>query len=270
MTAMKREPAVAGRFYPRDPLALRDAVKSHIDATAEKHSAIGVVAPHAGFKYSGDVAGSVYSRLEIPETVLLLGPNHTGMGERISLMAKGTWSMPFGDLEIDSGLAQALLAESPHIFDSAPAHLSEHSIETQLPFLQYFREDFKFVPICLQRLSLEECRSLSEAISRAAEKTGRDILIVASSDMTHYETHASAEAKDRKAIERILKLDPEGLRATVEANAISMCGVNPVTVMLMAAKDMGATQAELANYMTSGETTGDFDSVVGYAGMLVR
>ena len=270
MTVMKREPAVAGRFYPDDPKKLRDEVKSHIDMTAEKKSAIGVVSPHAGFKYSGDVAGSVYSRLDIPETVILLGPNHTGMGERISLMAKGTWAMPFGDLEIDGELAQTLLEASPRIFDSAPAHLSEHSLETQLPFLQYFREDFAVVPICLKRLSLEECRILSEAITSAVKKTGRKVLIVASSDMSHYETHDSAKSKDRKAIDRILQLDAKGLHETVEKNSISMCGVNPATVMLMASKDMGAEHAELVNYMTSGETSGDFDRVVGYAGMVIR
>ena len=267
---MIREPAVAGRFYPDDPQILRDDVKSHIDETAQKNSAIGVVSPHAGFRYSGDVAGSVFSRLEIPDTVILLGPNHTGFGERISLMSSGSWSMPFGELEIDRELAQAILEASPRILDSPPAHQHEHCLETQLPFLQYFRKDFKMVPICLKKLSLEECRVLSEAISRAVKKTGKRVLIVASSDMSHYETHAAASAKDRKAIDQILKLDAEGLYETVEKNAISMCGVNPVTVMLMVSREMGAAHAELVNYMTSGDTSGNFDQVVGYAGMIVR
>ena len=267
---MNREPAVAGRFYPDDPQILRDDVKSHIDETAKKDFAIGAVSPHAGFKYSGDVAGSVFSRLEIPDTVILLGPNHTGLGERISIMASGAWSMPFGELEIDRELAQALLDASARIFDSALAHQSEHSLETQLPFLQYFREDFKIVPICLMKLSLEECRALSEAITRAVKAAGKRVLIVASSDMSHYETHAAASAKDKKAIDQILKLDPEGLYETVEENAISMCGVNPVTVMLMASKEMGAAHAELVKYMTSGETSGNFDQVVGYAGIIVK
>ena len=270
MNARKREPAVAGRFYPDDPQALLDDVKIHIDETAEKYSAIGVVSPHAGFKYSGDVAGSVYSRLEIPDTVILLGPNHTGLGERISIMVNGSWSTPLGDQEIDSELAQALLEASPCVVASASAHESEHSLETQLPFLQYFRDDFKIVPICLKRLNLKECHVLSEAIFNAVKKIGRRVLIIASTDMSHYETHDVATALDRKAIDQILKMDAKGLHETVAENAISMCGVDSVVVMLMVSKEMGAEHAELINYMTSGEISGNFDQVVGYAGMVIK
>ena len=267
---MTRQPAVAGMFYPDNPESLREDVKSHIDEGIEKVSALGVVCPHAGFKYSGNVAGSVYSRIEIPDTVILMGPNHTGTGERISLMSEGTWSMPMGEIAVDRDLAQAILDASPRVIENASAHSAEHSLETQLPFLQYFRKEFRIVPICLMNLRLEECRALSEAILQAVKKVGRPVLIVASSDMSHYESHDEASAKDRKAIDQMEKLDPEGLYETVQQNAISMCGVIPATVMLMVSKGLGAASAELVKYMTSGETSGNYDQVVGYAGMIVK
>ena len=267
---MVRQPAVAGKFYPGEPKALVNEVRRHLERDAAKVRASGVMTPHAGFMYSGDVAGSVYSRIEIPETVILLGPNHTGKGERVSLMAQGEWSMPQGNLEIDALMAQAILKNFPLARESAEAHRQEHSLETQLPFLQFFRQDFKLVPICLMRLSWEECDELAQALVQAIRSCGRQVLIVASSDMTHYESHASASEKDRHAIDRILQLDAQGLYQTVEKEGITMCGVHPASVMLTACCLMGATQAELAKYMTSGEVSGDMDQVVGYAGVIVR
>jgi len=267
---MARPPAVAGRFYPDDPVALLEEVQRHLEPKTPKVNAKGVIAPHAGFMYSGDVAGSVYSRIEIPDTVILLGPNHTGMGERIALYSRGTWIMPFGDLEIDAHLAKTILKNTPIAHESEDAHRLEHSLETQLPFLQYFRKQFKLVPLCLMRLSLDECQILAKGIVRAVQSCERTVLIVASSDMTHYESHSNASEKDHRAIDQILKMDPEGLFRTVEQEGISMCGVNPATVMLAACKELGATQAELAKYMTSGEVSGDMDQVVGYAGVIVR
>jgi len=267
---MARPPAVAGRFYPDDPVALFEEVQCHLEQEIPKVSAKGVIAPHAGFKYSGDVAGTVYSRVEIPDTVILLGPNHTGMGERIAISSHGSWSMPFGDLEIDANLAKSILENLSIARESEDAHRLEHSLETQLPFLQYFRKQFKFVPICLMRLSFEECQMLARAIVQAVQLCERNVLIVASSDMTHYESHTHASEKDHLAIDQILKMDPEGLFRTVEKEGITMCGVNPATVMLAACKGLGATQAELVRYMTSGEVSGDMDQVVGYAGVIVR
>jgi AmmeMemoRadiSam system protein B len=267
---MARSPAVAGRFYPEDPVALLEEVQRHLKRETPKVKAQGVIAPHAGIMYSGDVAGSVYSRIEIPDTVILLGPNHTGMGERIAVFSHGSWIMPFGDLEIDAKLAKAILEELPTACESEEAHRLEHSLETQLPFLQYFRKQFKLVPICLMRLSFEECQVLADAIVRAVRSCERPVLIVASSDMTHYESHDEASEKDHRAIDQILKMDPEGLFRIVEKGGITMCGVNPVTVMLTVCKELGATQAELARYMTSGEISGDMDQVVGYAGVIVR
>jgi AmmeMemoRadiSam system protein B len=267
---MARLPAVAGRFYPDDPVALLEEVQRHLEPGVPRVSAQGVIAPHAGIMYSGDVAGTVYSRIEIPETVILIGPNHTGMGERIAIFSHGSWIMPFGDLEIDAGLAKDILKDLPIACENEEAHRLEHSLETQLPFLQYFCKQFKLVPICLMRLSFDECQMLAKAIVRAIRSCDRPVLIVASSDMTHYESHTHASEKDHRAIDQILKMDPEGLFRTVEKEGITMCGVNPATVMLTACKELGATQAELVRYMTSGEVSGDMDQVVGYAGVIVR
>ncbi|MBI4384554.1 MAG: AmmeMemoRadiSam system protein B [Nitrospinae bacterium] len=268
---MVRAPAVAGRFYPDEPKALLEEIKEHLPQPGGKVRAMGVVAPHAGIMYSGDVAGSVYSKIEVPESVVIVGPNHTGYGEPISLMAKGSWAMPMGKVEIDEELAREILKASPSIREDDKAHLREHSIEVQIPFLQYFRKDFKFVPICLMRTGYEVCREVGGAIAAAIERLDRkSVLVVASSDMTHYESHESASQKDRLAIDKILKLDDLGLYQTVRDRDISMCGANPVTVMLACCKDRGARDCELVRYMTSGEVSGDMDQVVGYAGLIVK
>lgn len=267
--SVPRQPAVAGRFYPADADSLEKEIKSHIQEDQTKIPAIGIVSPHAGFMYSGDVAGAVYSRIEIPQTLIIIGPNHTGQGSPVSLMAERTWSMPFGEVEIDRELACAILKKSRKIVSDDKGHLNEHSLETQLPFLQYFSKDFKIVPICLARVSLDVCEEVSRAIVSAVKELERKVLIVSSSDMTHYESHESASEKDRHAIEQVLKRDAKGLYETVHRENISMCGVNPVTVMLMCGNRLGATHSELVKYMTSGEVSGDYDHVVGYAGMIV-
>jgi len=272
---MNRQPAVAGSFYSGDAHSLTEEVKRHIkknpaNKSLEKIRAIGIVSPHAGFMYSGDVAGAVYSRIEIPNTVILTGPNHTGLGERVSVMSEGIWNMPQGDIEIDGKLANAICQASIIAEKDNQAHQKEHSLETQLPFLQFYRDEFKIVPICMMRLGLDECEEISRSIVKAVRQTGRSVLIVASSDMTHYETHASASKKDKSAIQQILKLDARGLYNTVHDKNISMCGINPITVMLMCADKMGAKEALLAQYMTSGEVSGDMDHVVGYAGVIVK
>lgn len=267
---MSRPPAMAGRFYSGESQSLTEEVRRHIRDGCQKTRVIGVVAPHAGFMYSGDVAGAVYSQIEIPDTVILIGPNHTGRGERVSVMTEGTWAMPQGDLKIDGELAAAICRNSSIAKPDDRAHRYEHSLETQLPFLQYFRKQFKIVPICLMGLGFEECAEVSRAVVQAVEQAGRPVLIVASSDMTHYESHESATNKDKKAIARMVKMDAKGLYDTVRKNNISMCGVNPATVMLMCAGKMGATKGELVKYMTSGEVSGDMNHVVGYAGLIVR
>lgn len=265
-----RQPAVAGRFYPAQREALVRDVEANVDRNAKKSKALGIVVPHAGFMYSGSVAGAVYSRIEIPDTVILLGPNHTGRGEAVAVMTEGVWTMPMGDITIDSELANAICEETTAARADSSAHRFEHSLETQLPFLQYFKKDFQIVPICLRGLKVSICKALSEGIVRAMNRLGRSALLVASSDMTHYESHDTAGVKDRKAIACIQNRNPVELVETVRSEKITMCGVNPVTVMLLCSESLGAKESELVKYMTSGEVSGDMEKVVGYAGLIIK
>ena len=272
---MLRCPAVSGRFYPSKSHLLIEELKHCITQSPEtkfskKICATGIICPHAGLTYCGEVAAAVYSNIEIPDTIILLGPNHTGAGEQVSIMSEGTWQMPLGNVEIDNKLADTICQMSVTARKDTIAHQQEHSIETQLSFLQFYRDNFKIVPICLMRLGIDKCEELSNAIISAIEKTGRNVLIVASSDMTHYETHENASKKDKYALDQILRLDAKGLFTTVHDKNISMCGVNPVAIMLMCARKVGAQDALLAKYMTSGEVGGNMDRVVGYAGVIVK
>ena len=266
----KRIPAVAGKFYPANRNELEKDIKNHlISPLKKKQKAIGVVSPHAGFMYSGDVAGAVYSQIEIPDTVIIMGPNHTGRGENISIMTEGSWVMPMGDVYLDEELAQLICKETPIAISNSLAHKGEHSLETQLPFLQYFKKNLKIVPICLKKINYSHCKNLSNAIVNSVERIKKPVLIVASSDMTHFESHDIATMKDKKALAKIESRDPLGLHETVQQEKISMCGVNPVTVMLLCTEKLGAQKAELIKYMTSGEKNGDKNHVVGYAGVIV-
>jgi len=263
-----RPPAVAGVFYPESSSALIEEIEKHIVKGETRRPALGVVAPHAGIRYSGDVAGAVYSRIEIPRRVVLLGPNHTGRGADAALMAEGRWAMPQGEVPVDGDLAHRILGGASRLRADESAHAGEHALETQLPFMQYFKGGFSIVPVCLRRQSLAECEEIGLAIARAVEASGEPVLIVASTDMSHYETHTTARRKDALAKEQIAKRDPKGLCETVRAEAISMCGLQPVMVMLFAVNRLGATRTEEAGYMTSGDINGDWDRVVGYLGMV--
>jgi len=286
---MLRQPAVAGRFYKGTPESLKKQVQEFILPNAERKKALGILSPHAGLMYSGSVAGAVYSSIELPETFVLIGPNHTGLGAPISLMAKGGWETPLGAVQIDEPLAASILSKSPRIHEDSLAHLREHSLEVQLPFIQYFKSDFKIVPIQMLDTRLETCIEVGRAVAEAIRDRGQenknkhnhsepctpnpvpryDVLIVASSDMSHYEKAASAKEKDFKAIQHIFNLDPEGLYRTIKDYGITMCGYGPAIAMLVACKLLGATKAELIKYTNSGEVSGDYEQVVGYAGIVV-
>jgi AmmeMemoRadiSam system protein B len=266
---MRRNPSVAGQFYPLRAASVEKQVFSFIKKDAKKLNAIGIVSPHAGYVYSGSVAGSVYSQIELKPTYIILGPNHTGKGKPYSIMSEGTWDMPQGELEIDSGLAKELLHKSEFLEEDFLAHAYEHSIEVQLPFLQSFKRAFKFVPIIISYAPGHIYQALGEEIAKTIKAAKKDVLIIASSDMTHYEPQEDARFKDNKAIEAILKLDEEELIKRVQEFEISMCGYAPVAVMLSAAKSLGAKKAELVDYQTSGDASGDYSSVVGYAGIIV-
>jgi len=266
-----RQPAVAGQFYPSIADELQAQVSGFIKSDAAESGVIGAVMPHAGYVYSGSVAGETASRLTIPETVIILGPNHTGLGPSVSVFPEGKWSMPFGNVPIAKGLAGAIIDRIGLAEGDELAHIREHSIEVQLPFLHYQSKGaIQFVPITLSALSTADCRDVGESLACVIEETDKDILLIASSDMTHYESHQSATTKDAEAIERILDLDPEGLIKTVYSRKITMCGIIPTAVMLYAARSLGATGARLVRYTTSGETSGDYDQVVGYAGIVVH
>ncbi len=267
---MNRQPAQAGAFYPAHPGTLARTVEKLMDQKASKEKAIGIVAPHAGYVYSGRAAGAVYSRIILPGEVIVLGPNHTGMGEDVAVAGRGHWIMPNGDVKMGEELARKLLTGSSLIKEDSQAHLFEHSIEVQLPFLQFIRKDFCLVPVCISDYSLSTTQQLGRIIARAVKERGGNVLIIASSDMSHYVPAAVAEEKDRMAIEKILSLDPEGLLEVVRKENISMCGAGPVAAMLFAARELGGREAELVLYNTSGDVTGDYDQVVGYAGIIVH
>ncbi len=265
-----RNPAQAGSFYPAGPEALKKDVESYIIKESTKEKAIGIVAPHAGFMYSGKAAGAVYSRIKMPDTFIIIGPNHTGMGAETSIITGGEWAMPNGNIKINGKLAGLILAGAKNIMEEdEEAQAYEHSLEVQLPFMQYFKKKFTIVPICMKDSSIKTCRALGKAIAGSIESND-NVLIVASSDMSHYEPQETAKKKDRLAIDEIVKLSPEGLLNAVSVNNISMCGSGPVAVMLFAAKTLGAKKAELVIYNTSGDASGDYSSVVGYAGIVVN
>jgi AmmeMemoRadiSam system protein B len=265
-----RHPAVAGRFYPKDPRKLIADLESYLSPKTQTIPALGCVVPHAGYVYSGHVAGAVYAQLEIPARCIVLCPNHTGVGTPLSLMIHGAWQTPLGDVPVDEELAQSLLAGFPLLIEDSTAHLSEHAIEVQLPFLQVLRPHFTIVPIAIGTRHYEVLAGLGEAIGRALSAAKERILIIASSDMNHYESDPVTRVKDQKAIERMLALDPRGLYGAVTSEEISMCGFGPAVAMLTAAKRLGATSAELVKYATSGDVSGDRQMVVGYAGIAVQ
>jgi len=267
---MSRAPAVAGRFYPGHPDELRAMIQGYLEPEAAPQPALAAVCPHAGYIFSGAVAGKVLSRVAIPGRVLVLGPNHQGLGQRAAVMSQGDWLTPLGEVALDPELGEALKQASPLVREDDLAHRHEHSLEVQVPFLQMLRPDFRLTPLCLSMLSYPECAELGRAIAKAIGSLGEPVLLVASTDMTHYESAQSAQGKDELALGRILDLDPEGLYHTVAGRNISMCGVLPTTVALAAAKEMGATSAELVAYTNSGQVTGDYDQVVAYAGLIIK
>jgi AmmeMemoRadiSam system protein B len=267
---MIRQPAVANQFYPGSETDLKRDVSGRIKGVQKRGKALGLVCPHAGYVYSGDVAGAVYSQAQITRDVIVMGPNHHGIGAPFSLMARGKWQMPGGDIDINEKLANLLLEESSWLSDDNDAHMQEHSVEVQLPFIQHMQPEAEFVPIVLGRAGFETCEEIGLAIARAIKKYGDPVVIIASTDMTHYEPQESAKKKDQLAIDRILALDPAGLLDTVNTNNISMCGVIPTTITLVATKGLGATKANLVAYATSGDVSGDYSYVVGYAGFIIE
>ncbi len=267
---MIRKPFVAGQFYPGSRAELKQAVEALVDPAAERKKALALVSPHAGYIYSGPVAGAVFSSALIPETVVILGPSHRGIDPLFAIQTTGSWQTPLGASPIDEALAARIAASSSLVEDDPEAHLGEHSLEVQLPFIQYLRGDAAIVPIGVSsRAGFAELATFGRALAGAIREDGRGALIVASTDMSHYVSRKTAEKKDNLAIRKVLDLDPAGLFETVVSERISMCGFQPTTAALGAALALGATTAELIRYATSGDASGDYSQVVGYAGIRI-
>ncbi len=262
---MRRQPAVAGQFYSSDPVQLRKDLSSLIEILVPKKKTPGIISPHAGFVYSGSVAGKIFGQLDIPQTVLIIGPNHRGSGEPAALYPDGEWLTPLGSVPINSRLNQLIKQYTPFVQFDTVAHEFEHSLEVQLPFIQYLRTDVTISALCLGHGDYRALHEIGVGLADAIRVYGEDVLIVASSDMTHYESAESARHKDNMALDRVLALDSEGLLNICRAEHITMCGVVPSVVMMIAVQQMGATASEIVAYSTSGDVSGDNSKVVAYA-----
>jgi len=264
-----RRPAVAGQFYEGSARKLQEQVDSLLVPAAEPVTALAAVVPHAGFMYSGSVAGRVYGAMRPADVYILVGPNHTGLGVPVSLMSFGEWEIPGQRLPIAYRVAQRLLTSVEFAEEEEQAHKLEHSLEVQLPFVKRVSPNAKIVPIVIGDTRLETCIALGRGLAQAVVEDTRSVLLVASSDMSHYVPDTLARELDQKALDRIRALDPEGLHRVVKNLGISMCGVAPTTAVLAAAVALGAEKADVVAYMTSGDISGDRDRVVGYAGVVI-
>lgn len=274
-----RRPVVSGYFYEDKKEALVKRVEwsymhglgpGALPRTSEVRvkESLGFIAPHAGYIYSGPVAAHSYARIAAegkPEVFVILGPNHTGLGEAVSVWDEGPWETPLGRVEVDTGLARNILKNSRYARPDKLAHYEEHSIEVQLPFLQHLFKDVKIVPITVMYQVSEVAKDLAIAISKSVAEMNRDVVIISTTDLSHYEPYENAVEKDRLVLDKIKALDPEGLFEVVTRRNISMCGVAPVMTLLYYANLNKSSGAEILKYATSGDTSGDKSFVVGYA-----
>jgi len=269
-----RQPAVAGTFYPGSPAPLLAAVRELLAVPgAVPAPAVAAVAPHAGYVYSGRTAGAVFARLEVPRTCVVLAPNHTGAGDAAeggSLYAVGSFVTPVGEIPVDETAAAALLARCDVLEDDPAAHVREHAVEVELPFLLARQPQLRIVPIVLAWSDWPRTRRLAEALAAVVREAPEPVLLLASSDMNHYESAAVAARKDRVALEAAERLDGEALLDVTRRHQVSMCGRVPAAAVLHAARLLGATRAEVVDYRHSGAVSGDDGSVVSYAGLIAR
>jgi MEMO1 family protein len=266
---MIRTPVVAGQFYPGNKTALQGELDGYIQVAETRRKVIGLVSPHAGYVYSGACAGKGFGWVEVPDTVIILGPNHHGFGHPYAVDGHDAWSTPIGDIEIDNRLRDRLISESNVFGLDSMASSREHALEVQVPFIQRLNPGAKILPITLSSVDTETLIEGGEEIAALIKNHESDVLIVASSDMSHYVDAETAKTKDYKAIEKMLELDPSGLFHTVATERISMCGVAPATMMLAAARQLDAQKAEVINYTNSGEVSGDYGQVVAYLSLAV-
>src|SRR5215469_13147782 len=262
-----RPPSVAGRFYPGDRIELEATVDARLAKTGNHQPAFGCIVPHAGYVYSGHVAGAVYGALDLPHRFMILGPNHRGQGQPLATTLQGAWATPLGNAVVDEELAHELVEAMPSISNEEVAHRVEHSIEVQLPFLQCAVKEFTFVPISVGTSDVNTLLALGDAIAGVIHRAAEPTLIVCSSDMNHYEPDDLTRIKDAQAIAPMLALDAAGLYAAVRGGRISMCGFAPAVATLRACAQLGAKEGRLIRYATSGDVNGDRSYVVGYAGI---
>jgi AmmeMemoRadiSam system protein B len=267
---MVRLPAVAGSFYPSDAAELSAQIREYLtpENGLTPRNVKACLVPHAGYMYSGHVAGAVFSSIRIPIKVVILGVRHRPPGSPVAIISGGAWRTPLGDAQTDHELAEKLRAACPQLTEDTVAHSKEHSLEVEIPFLQVLNPDFHFVPIALGTAHFETLVSVGEAIGSVLAAEKDEVLLVTSSDLNHYEDDATTRVKDRKAIEQLLSMDPRGLYDTCRNEDISMCGLGPAVAMLTALHILTASHAELIRYATSADRAGDPSAVVGYAGML--
>jgi hypothetical protein len=267
---MNRNPYVAGYFYPASAAEIRSIMAKFIDKNSPKEEAVGLLVPHAGYQYSGAVTGAALSRIKFKDTFIIMGPTHSGLGKPFSVWTDGTWKTPLGEVQVDAELAKKMVAVSEHLEEDYQAHREEHAVEVQLPFLQYLKPDVRIVPVILAGAPITVYKEIGRDIARAIGEVKREAVIMASGDMTHYEPHQTAKEKDMKAVEAMLALDDDELTRRYHGLNISMCAYGPVACLIAAAKELGASGAELVMYRTSGDATGDKTAVVGYAGVIFK
>ncbi|MFQ5740342.1 MAG: AmmeMemoRadiSam system protein B [Acidobacteriota bacterium] len=268
---MIRKAAVAGRFYPRDKEGLLSTLSGCIPCDRRQVEAKAIIAPHAGYVYSGGVAGHTYSSIKLPRSFVILCPNHTGQGAPISIMSQGSWETPLGRVDIDKTLARSIRGACHTVQESPLAHQREHALEVQLPFLQYFLGNaFRFVPIVVGTQRYDALENLGRTLGEAVRRSSQPALLIASSDMNHFESAERTEEKDKLAIQAIRRLDSLALYRVVHEKKISMCGYGPAIAVMEAARLLGATGAQLIEHAHSGQVSGDCSRVVGYAGLVIH
>ncbi len=268
---MIRKPSAAGTFYSHNKTQLEREIQLLFEECSSLNpgSARGAICPHAGYQFSGAVAASTLKSCNLKKHIILVGPNHTGRGAFFSIMPQGRWMTPLAEVGINSDMAEAFLNHSRCLEADQEAHRFEHCLEVLVPLLQYLSDDFTIVPILVSTANEEVYRDISLSISQSVKdlQMENEVFIIASSDMSHYVSQQEAKKLDRMAVEAMLQLDSKQLSDKVINHHISMCGVSAACICLQAVKDLGATKAELIDYRTSGQVTGDYDSVVGYAGI---
>jgi len=279
-----RRPNVAGQFYEANAEALRAQIKScflhelgpkrlpEVNFLNHPRNIVGMICPHAGYMYSGPVAASAFYELALdgkPDTVVLLGPNHTGYGSALSIMREGIWNTPLGNIQIDTKIAADLIHETNFMDVDELAHRYEHSLEVQLPFLQFlYGNTFKIVPICFLMQEYDSAVEIGRALEEVLDATNS--VVIASSDMTHYEPAKTATTKDQSALKAVKELDAKCFYETVEKQNITACGYAPIVTLITYAQGVNVKDIDVLNYHNSGDITGDHSSVVGYAAVVFK